>query len=69
MMPAGGGVRVLKNLRVNVNTFNIPVIAITGINDKQIIEATVELGISGYFVKPIDMDKLLEKIEEVLIKK
>ena len=69
IMPAGSGVGVLENLRGNVNTFNIPVIALTAISDKQTIEAAVELGISGYFVKPVDMDKLIEKIEEVLIKK
>jgi DNA-binding response OmpR family regulator len=67
-MPAGDGVGVLKNLRVNVNTFNIPVIALTALSDKLTVEAMVGLGVSGYFVKPVDMDKLLEKIEEVLIK-
>jgi adenylate cyclase len=69
MMPAGGGVGVLENLRGNVNTFNIPVIALTALSDKQTVEAIVKLGVSGYFVKPADMDKLLEKIEEVLIKR
>ena len=69
LMPAGGGVGVLENLRGNVNTFNIPVIALTALSDKQTVEAMAELGVSGYFVKPADMDKLLEKIEEVLIKR
>jgi len=68
-MPAGDGLGVLKKLRANVNAFNIPVIALTGISDKQTIEATAALGISGYFVKPADMDKLIEKIEEVLTDK
>ncbi len=68
-MPAGDGLGVLEKLRANVNTFNIPVIALTGISDKQTIEAAVESGISGYFVKPVDMDKLIEKIEEVLTEK
>ena len=69
MMPAGGGIGVLENLRGNVNTFNTPVIALTALSDKQTVEAMAELGVSGYFVKPADMSKLLEKIEEVLIKK
>jgi DNA-binding response OmpR family regulator len=69
LMPAGDGVGVLENLRKNVNTFNMPVIAITALNDKQAIEAMTELGVSGYFMKPVDMDKLLGKIEEVLNKK
>ena len=68
-MPAGDGLGVLENLRGNVNTFNIPVIALTALSDKQTVEAIVKLGVSGYFVKPADMDKLIEKIEEVLTEK
>ena len=69
IMPAGDGVGVLENLRLNVKTFNIPVIALTGISDKQTKEATEKLGISGYFVKPVEMHELIEKLREVLIKK
>jgi DNA-binding response OmpR family regulator len=69
IMPAGGGIGVLENLRVNVKTFNIPVIALTGRSDKQTKEAAEKLGISGYFVKPVDMDELIEKLKEVLIMK
>jgi two-component system response regulator MtrA len=69
IVPEGGGVGVLEKLRANANTFNIPVIVVTAISDKQTVEAMEELGISGYFVKPADMGKLMEKIEEVLIKK
>jgi len=69
IMPAGSGIGVLENLRVNVKTFNMPVIALTGRSDKQTKEAAEKLGISGYFVKPVDMDELLEKLKEVLIKK
>jgi DNA-binding response OmpR family regulator len=69
LMPAGDGVGVLENLRKNVNTFNVPVIAITGLSDKRAEEAVTKLGVSEYFVKPVDMDKLLAKVEEVLDKK
>jgi DNA-binding response OmpR family regulator len=69
LMPAGNGVGVFKNLKVNVNTFNIPVIALTAMSDKQTVETMTELGVSGYFEKPADIGKLLERIEELLIKK
>jgi DNA-binding response OmpR family regulator len=68
MMPAGSGLVMLEYLRENVKTFNIPVIVLTGISDKQTKEAAEKLGISGYFVKPVDMDKLIEELKEVLIK-
>jgi DNA-binding response OmpR family regulator len=69
IMPAGNGVGVLEKLRMNVKTFNIPVIALTGVSDKQTKETAEELGISGYFVKPVDMDELIENLKEVLIMK
>ena len=69
IMPAGDGVGVLEKLRANAKTINIPVIALTAIRDKQTKKAAEKLGISGYFVKPVDTDKLMEKLKEVLIKK
>ena len=68
IMPAGSGVGVLENLRENVKSFNIPVIVVTGVSDKQTKEAAEKFGISGYFVKPVDMDKLIEELKKVLIK-
>jgi len=67
MMPAGDGVGVLEKLRENAKTINIPVIVVTAIKDRQTKEAAEKLGISGYFVKPVDTGKLLEKLKEVLI--
>jgi len=68
LMPAGSGIGVLENLRGNLKTFNIPVIVLTGISDKQTKEAAEKLGISGYFMKPVDMDKLIKVLKEGLIK-
>jgi DNA-binding response OmpR family regulator len=68
IMPAGDGIGVLEKLRANVKTISIPVIALTAIKDKQTKEDAEKLGISGYFVKPVDMDELMEKLREVLIR-
>ena len=65
MMPAGGGLEALKNIRANVRTFSIPVIVLTARGDKETKEATEGLGISGYFIKT-DIVELLAKIKEVL---
>jgi len=67
-MPAGGGLEVLKNIKANDKTFGIPVIALTAISDEPTKEAAEKLGVSGYFVKPVDMDQLLGKIREVFAK-
>lgn len=68
LMPAGGGLEALKNIRASVKTFSIPVIVLTAKGDKETKEAAEELGVSGYFSKSVDMDELLEKIKEILIK-
>ncbi len=66
MLPAGGGLELLKHIRTNVKTFSRPVIVLTAKVDKETKEAADKLGISGYFVKPIDMAKLLDRIKAVL---
>lgn len=65
-MPAGGGLMVLKNLRQNMKLFRIPVIIMSGRSDDATKEAAEKEGISGYFVKPVDMDKFRDRIAEVL---
>ncbi len=69
IIPAGDGVGVLEKLRENAKTINTPVIVVTAIKDRQIKEDAEKLGISGYFVKPVDTDKLMDKLKEVLIEK
>ena len=66
MMPAGGGLEALKNIRANVKTFSIPVIVLTARGDKQTKVAAEGLGISGYFVKTANTVELLAKMKEVL---
>jgi len=69
MMPAGGGINALKNIRRNVKTFALPIIIVTARSDEEIKEATEKLGISGFFVKSEDINELLKRINEVLGKK
>ncbi len=69
MMPAGGGVLALKNLRDAHETSGIPVIIVTASGDKRTMTDTGILGISGYFTKPIEMDELIKKIDETLYTK
>ena len=68
MMPAGGGLEALKNIRASDKTFSMPVIVITAKGDAGTRMAAEKLGVSGYFVKPVDMPMLLEKIKEILAK-
>ena len=65
-MPAGGGVNVLESIRNNSKTFNLPVIIMTGKDDSAVRRKVEELGISAYFLKPLDMNDFMVRIKQVL---
>jgi DNA-binding response OmpR family regulator len=69
MMPAGGGLDALKNIRASAKTFSIPVIVLTAKGDKETKEAAEKLGVSGYFIKPVDMGEFLGRLKEILVEK
>ncbi|PIU41642.1 MAG: hypothetical protein COS99_04415 [Candidatus Omnitrophica bacterium CG07_land_8_20_14_0_80_42_15] len=66
MLPAGGGVSVLKNIRNNTKTFSLPVIVVSARLDDAIKEETKKLGITDYFVKSNDTAELMTGIKKLL---
>lgn len=65
-MPGENGPAVLEKLRANPITSSIPVIFLTGINDRKKIQQVLALKPQGYLLKPIDHDKLVAAIEETI---
>jgi CheY-like chemotaxis protein len=68
-MPEESGVRALRDLQENEVTKNTPVIIVTGVSldFKRFIETRKQVHPpEGYFEKPIDRAKLLEKVKELL---
>jgi CheY-like chemotaxis protein len=68
-MPAGGGLQVLKNIRLNVKLFNIPVIVVTGSQDEKVKEEAKRLGVFAYYIKPVDAKVLADTIAKALEEK
>jgi CheY-like chemotaxis protein len=66
-MPVTSGPQVLEMLRSDSETCNIPVIFLTGKGDKESVMAVVALRPDGYFLKGIQKEELLEKIQEFFI--
>lgn len=66
MMPAGGGLVALKNLKANPKVFTVPVIIVSAKGDKEARTAARELGAAGFFVKPVDMAELMSSMKLVL---
>ena len=65
-MPGENGPAILEKLRGNPSTAQIPVIFLTGINDRKKIQQVLALKPQGYLLKPIDHDKLVEAIEATI---
>ena len=65
-MPEEDGVAVMQKLRANEATRNIPVVFLTGINDKEKIKKVLAMHPQGYLLKPIECNVLVEVIRQVL---
>ncbi len=65
-MPVCDGRQTLEMIRADEELSDIPVIFLTGVNDKENIEAVLSLKPAGYLLKPPVKDKIVEYIEKAL---
>lgn len=65
-MPEENGPMVLEKLRANEATRDIPVVFLTGINDREKIKQVLSMKPQGYLLKPIEHDKLVQTISQVI---
>ena len=68
-MPILNGFLVLKQLRNVKECVNIPVIMLTGKQDKYYVMNSIAMGIDGYLLKPVNKNELVSKVKEVCGKK
>ena len=61
-MPIMDGYQVLRHLKTNEKTANIPVIFVTGLTDSADEEKGLKLGVADYITKPINPDLLKLRI-------
>lgn len=66
-MPVTSGPQVLEMLRSDSETRNIPVMFLTGKGDKESVMQVLSLKPEGYFLKNIEREELLEKLDEFFI--
>lgn len=66
MMPVCDGYKTLMMIRNQYETSKIPVIMLTSFTDKERVVQCLELGISGYLVKPVNKDDLINAIENAI---
>ena len=65
MMPKDG-FETLQEIRAMEDRSDIPVIMLTGAEDKTYVIEGIKLGICDYILKPFSPDDLLERIQRVL---
>ena len=68
-LPAGGGMTVLKSVRLAANLGYIPIVVLTGMQDEQYKKQILDMGVDAYLEKPYDPAQLIETIKKVIVKK
>lgn len=65
-LPQMDGFEILKKLKSNIKTLGIPVIMLTALSDESSKHKAAELYNEEYMVKPVKIEALKARIEEVL---
>ena len=65
VMPFMSGVQVLQTMRKNQRLSQIPVFACTSIDDNNVVQQIIKLGVREYIKKPIKKEQVLEKLNAV----
>ena len=68
-MPVMNGHEMLERMRKDREIQDTPVVMVTALCDAKDIDTASSFGISDYVTKPIDFEKLIEKISNILSKK
>lgn len=64
-MPKVGGIEVLKRIREDERTKNIPVAVMTSSKEERDIVDSYKLGVNSFIVKPVDFDKFTSCVKEI----
>ena len=59
------GIETLQDIRKRKDRADIPVIMLTGVEDRDSVLASAKLGIGDYILKPFSSEDLLERIQRV----
>ena len=65
-MPGIDGLQACAAIKKNPNTTHIPIIVVSALSDDDQIKRAYKMGIADYLVKPVDIEKLMNRIKEVL---
>jgi twitching motility two-component system response regulator PilH len=66
IMPDVDGLRFMEILRENREWQNIPVVIISAVNDLDIKRKSLNMGVTCYITKPVDIEKIVKVTSEII---
>jgi two-component system, chemotaxis family, chemotaxis protein CheY len=63
-MPNMTGIELLKAVRSEANLKNIPLLLVTGERNKDEVASAIRAGVSGYIVKPLELNLLMKVMKK-----
>ena len=64
-LPKLNGIEVLRRLKADERTQNIPVVVVTSSREDRDLKAAYELGVNSYVTKPIKFDEFAKAVSEL----
>lgn len=68
-MPQMSGIDLLKAIRAQPSSKNVPFVMITADSEMDMIVQAISAGVSSYIVKPVTLENLKAKIDAVFLRK
>lgn len=64
-MPKVNGLEVLKAVRENEDTKDLPIVILTSSKEEQDMVKSYELGVNSFIVKPVEFENFTEAVREI----
>ncbi|MCX5686659.1 MAG: response regulator [Candidatus Omnitrophica bacterium] len=64
-MPGINGFQACEAIKKNPVTKDLPIIVLSALSDESDIKKAQHIGVADYFVKPVNIEKLISKIREL----
>lgn len=66
MLPGMDGLELIRQIRSNPATRNLPCLAITAYHTSRVKQDAIEMGFDGYFSKPLQPESFVDRLQQLL---